>query len=240
MFASLARRNFKIWGTEWPSVPPFDILVQEKGRRLTPVEYVKIFNASKINLNLHSSMERDGVEPFGDFINPRTFELAACGAFQLLDPRLYLPEQLELGKEAVTFRDSREMEQLIDYYLAHPEERQQIAMSSRSRVLREHTYRHRLEDMLGFIYADRYEQLSARAKEGPWPKTLESAERFPELHTRLRNCFERGEDPKLDSLVADIQVGKGELSETEQKLMFLHHIRSQIAYVQTLRRGKAE
>lgn len=34
-------------------------------------------------------MERDGVEPYGDFVNPRTFESAACGAFQLVDSRVF-------------------------------------------------------------------------------------------------------------------------------------------------------
>ena len=62
MFASLANLPFKIWGTEWPECRPFDRLVQEKGRRLAPEEYIKIFNGTKINLNLHSSTERDGVE----------------------------------------------------------------------------------------------------------------------------------------------------------------------------------
>ena len=90
-FAGLANYPFKIWGSEWPSAKPFDRLVQEDSRRVKPEEYVKIFNATDINLNLHSSSERDGVDPSGDFVNPRTFELAACGAFQLCDERSMFP-----------------------------------------------------------------------------------------------------------------------------------------------------
>ncbi len=92
MFATLAQRDFKIWGTEWPGSAPFDKLVQENARRIDPGDYVKIFNASAVNLNLHSSKERDGVEPHGDFVNPRTFELASTGAFQLVDNRTHLRE----------------------------------------------------------------------------------------------------------------------------------------------------
>lgn len=238
MFACLAGRNFKIWGTEWPVCPPFDKLVQDKGRRISPEEYIKIFNASAINLNLHSSMERDGVEPFGDFVNPRTFELAACEAFQLLDNRLHLPENFDVGKEVITFNERREMEDKIDYYLAHPEERSQIAKLARARVLREHTYERRLQEMLGCIYADRFEELRARTYASPWTKTLEAAKPYPELHAKFEKLYEQGDEPTLNGLVVDVQKGKGTLSETEQKLLFLYHVKSQISYVNELREGK--
>jgi hypothetical protein len=32
----------------------------------------------------------------------------------------------------------------------------------------------------------------------------------------------------LDGLIADIVTGQGKLTETEQKLLFMHHVRSQI------------
>ncbi len=240
MFASLARHDFKIWGTEWPTVPPFNRLVQEQGRRLTPEEYIKIFNASVVNLNLHSSMERDGVEPNGDFVNPRTFELAACGAFQLTDNRLLLPELFAVPGEIATFDTRREMQEQIDYYLAHPAERERIAQAARTRVLNEHTYEHRIRQMVSHVLADRYEYLKQRCEQGPWPRTLEAASRFPELRKRFDEIYEAGGDPKLETLVARIQLGKGSLTETEQRLLFLHHIKGQIAYVNELREGKKE
>lgn len=240
MFATLALREFKIWGTEWPGVAPFDRLVQDKGRRITPGEYVKIFNASTINLNLHSSMERDGVEPFGDFVNPRTFELAGCGAFQLVDNRALLPELFEVGREVVTFSDKTELENKIDYYLAHPEERKQVAQAGRVRALRDHTYAQRLRSMLGYIYADRFDELSARLQQGPWRKTLEASASYPELHQRFSALFERGDEPNLQDLVADIQTGKGTLTEAEQRLLFLYHIKTQIAFINDLKEGKRQ
>jgi len=239
-FTRLAQRDFKIWGTEWPNCAPFDRLVQEQGRRLTPAEYVKIFNASTVNLNLHSSMERDGVEPFGDFVNPRTFELASAGAFQLTDNRALLPEMFEVGKEVITFDDAREMEEKIDYYLAHDDERQQVVQAGRARALKDHTYERRLEEMLSYIYADRFEELQNKVKQGPWEKTLDAATPYPELRGRLETAFERGDEPNLESIVADIQTGKGTLTETEQRLLFLHHIKTQIRYINELRDGKSQ
>lgn len=239
-FASLCDLPFKIWGTEWPTCRPFDKLVQEQGRRLTPAEYVKIFNSTQININLHSSTERDSIDVSGDFINPRTFELAACGAFQLVDNRALLPEVFEPGKDLVTFDDVKDLRDKIEYYLAHPEERKEIAASGRRRALNEHTYDHRIKEMLSIIYSSKYETLRVREEASPWARLLSRSKRFTEFHGRCQRAFERGEEPKLDGLVADIVTGKGDLSETEQKLLFLHHIRSQICRMKKEESGKTE
>ena len=235
LFAYLTGYDFKIWGTEWPECRPFDSLVQEKGRRLTPEEYIKIFNASKINLNLHSSTERDGVDPSGDFINPRTFELAACGAFQLIDPRAYLPDIFEAGVDVATFESISELKEKIDYYLHNDEERAAMAMSSRQKVLHKHTYQHRLQEMLSIVYSSHYEHIRNRLQHSPWTGMIEKSKRHPELHDRCKFAFAKGEDPGLDALVADIVMGKGDLTETEQKLLFLFHVSKQ-----TIRMRKEE
>lgn len=228
MFASLAHLPFKIWGSEWPTCRPFSDLVQQDSRRVSPEEYIKIFNASAINLNLHSSSERDGVEPNGDFINPRTFELAACGAFQLVDERTLLPECFEVGKEIVTFKSLPDLLEKIEFYRNNPEERCRIAERARARVLRDHTYDRRLEEMLGVIFASRFQQLQVREQNSPWSKMIDRSGSNSELKRRCEVACQRGEQPTLDALVADIVTGKGKLSETEQKLMFLFHVKKHI------------
>ena len=236
LFALLALKDFKIWGTEWPACLPFTKLVQNEGRRVEVEEYVKVFNASKINLNLHSSSERDGVEEDGDFVNPRTFELAAAGAFQLVDRRKYLAENFLPNKEVAVFSDEHEMLERTEFYLAHPEERQKIVEAGRQRALAEHTYVHRVKKMLEYIYADRFEELKARVEQSPWARTFDAAQPYPELSNRLQKVYDRGDEPLLSSLAGDIQTGKGALSETEQLLLFMHHVKGQISYVRKLRK----
>ncbi len=228
VFASFADMPMKIWGTEWPTCKPFTDLVQEEGRRLTPDEYIKIFNATDININLHSSTERGDVDPSGDFVNPRTFELAACGAFQLVDERALLPELFEAGKELITFKDSKDLRAKIAYYSDKPAERKAIADAGRARVLKDHTYDARLKQMLSYIYGNKFEQLYQRQQTSPWHGMIKRAEKHPELKARCEAASARGELAKLDSLVADIITGQGKLTETEQKLLFLHHLTSQI------------
>jgi len=227
-FASLSDLPLKIWGTEWPTCSPFDKLVQEQGRRLSPQEYVKIFNASDININLHSSREKSGVDPAGDFLNPRTFELASAGAFQLVDARSHLTRAFEPGKEIAVFTDTEDLKAKIDYYLANPEERKAIALAGQQRVLKDHTYENRLNEMLSFIYRNSFEKLKKRQDSSPWSKVLRRARRDPELQARCEKAFKRGEEPNLDGLVSDIMSGAGQLTDTEKKLLFLYHIKDQI------------
>ncbi len=237
MFATLVNRDFKIWGTEWPTGMPFSKLVQDAGRRLEPEEYIKVFNASKINLNLHSSAERDGVEPNGDFVNPRTFELAACGAFQLADERTLMPELFQIGKEMAVFHDRQEMIEQIDYYLARPQERMEIVQASRKRVLAEHTYGQRVKDMLEYIYLDKYEQLKAKQEESQWHKTLRAAEKYPQLEIALQNIYQNNEEPQFKALADKVIAKKGILSEHDQKILFLHHLYTQVATIEGIKNG---
>ena len=57
---------------------------------------------------------------------------------------------------------------------------------------------------------------------------LERSKVDPELEERCKVAFARGEEPTLDAILADIVTGEGKLTPTEQKLLFLHHLRSQI------------
>lgn len=237
MFASLVERDFKIWGTEWPDCMPFTKLVQERGRRLDPDEYVKIFNASTINLNLHSSSERDGVEPNGDFVNPRTFELAASGAFQLVDERSLMSELFDVKNELAVFHDRKEMFDQIDYFLARPEERFNIIQASRKKVLAEHTYQHRVQQMLEYIYQDKFEQLKAKQEEGSWHRTLKAAKQYPELEKSLESIYLSNEEPNFSSLAEKVIAKKGALSEHDQKILFLHHLYTQVATIEGTKNG---
>lgn len=231
VFSGFANMPLKIWGTEWPDMKPFRDLVQESGRRLTPEEYIKIFNATDININLHSSTERGDVDPGGDFVNPRTFELASCSAFQLVDERTLLSEAFEPGKEVITFKNSAELKEKIAYYSDKPEERMRIAEAGRARVLREHTYEIRLKQMLGYIYGSKFEYLHSKQLSSPWNSMIRRADKHPELKSRCQEAFERGDMPRLESLVQGIVTGHGKLSDTEQKLLFLHHLTSQIVHM---------
>jgi spore maturation protein CgeB len=108
----------------------------------TPEEMVVMFNSSKIVLNLHSW--------FGNWnygVNPRLFEANGCGAFQLSDYKEEIPELFEPGKEIALYNDFDELKQRAAFYLSADKERQDIAEKGLARTQKQHTYRHRMEEM---------------------------------------------------------------------------------------------
>jgi spore maturation protein CgeB len=120
--------------------------VAEEGGRISTRDVVKVYNACQVVVNLHTAPPDDSGQV--DYLNPRTFEVAACAGFQLVDKvsggeKLFIP-----GKEMVVFEHPEELPGLVSHYLARPEERFALAQEARRRVLAEHTYYHRMEAVL--------------------------------------------------------------------------------------------
>lgn len=90
---------------------------------------VNLYRRAKIGLNLYRTcVEFTGVRGHvftAESMNPRAYELAACGAFTLSDERAESREKF--GELIPTFRNAAEFERLIRYYLAHDQERASIA-----------------------------------------------------------------------------------------------------------------
>jgi len=217
-FRKLVGHNFKIWGTEWDGDHVLEPLVQMQGKRVSSEECVKIFNATTVNLNLHSSIHSDKLVTGGDFINPRTFELCACGAFQLVDKRTLMDEAFADG-ELATFASMDELMAMIDDYLANPKQREQIAQRGQQRVLREHTYAVRMQTLIDFTT----EQIP------DWPIKKESKSLFPshfpeklkEDINELIHSLNLPEDVGFEDLVWAIRQQQGTLSDLETAVLFL-------------------
>ena len=144
--------GLSIWGADWDPSDPLFRYVREEGRRLSPEDAAKVYRQSEINLNLHSSVYHRGVNPDGDFVNPRTFEIAACAGFQLVDRRTLLPELFITGEEIVLFEDERSCRKLVSHYRTHEGERRTIALAGNKRVLRDHTIDCRMERWLSVLF----------------------------------------------------------------------------------------
>ena len=147
LFQGLTDYDFALWGVDW-DVRELRAHVRRPNERFTHETFRKIVAGSKINVNLHSSTTHPGVNPECDAINPRVYEIAACGGFQLCDPCMGLAHQFDLESELPTYRTLAELREKIAFYLEHADERKAIAARCRERVLKEHTYVHRAEAML--------------------------------------------------------------------------------------------
>lgn len=148
------------WGPGWPN------------GRLEFEDMVATFSDSRINLNLTASSNDPSVPRVvrgvlnrtyppalrwvgrgSDQIKGRTFEIPACGGFQLTSAVDDLESYFVEGEEVVVFRSKPELVELARRYLADEPARAAIAEAGHRRVLAEHTYEHRFRailDALGF------------------------------------------------------------------------------------------
>ena len=147
-FSQFLDDGFQIFGEDWDrhKIPPVAI----GDRRVTESEAYRIYQSSLININLHSS-PFPGEFGGGDFVNPRTFELAGLGAFQLTDMRKLMTLHFDPATEVVALTSWADMKWAVEYFLRHGEERKAYAKNARARVLKEHTYRRRAEEIIEIL-----------------------------------------------------------------------------------------
>ncbi|MEX1030829.1 MAG: glycosyltransferase [Paenibacillaceae bacterium] len=156
----LLNRKVIISGWWWDRLNNFSKLSNsiKLGHWMTPEETACYYNGAKIIINLHRSIHDDSINvntskkipPLS--VNPRTFEIASCGAFQLSDFRPETDQLYSIGTEIVTFTSHNELKHKIDYYLRNEEERQSIALNGLARTRRDHTYHKRLSTMLSILF----------------------------------------------------------------------------------------
>lgn len=226
-FHGLLDYDFKVWGTEWDLNSEVGLRLQNKNVRLEPGEYIKIFSASRINLNLHSSTMHAGIDPVGDFVNPRVFEIAACGGFSLVDNRDELPPLMEPGREIETFSTLAELREKVEYYLGRQDDRRKIAQAGRKRVLEDHTFEYRMEELLKIIILNEGDSLGGGA-EKKYPRNvvknmMEEGADDAELVKFLEN-FNPIKKFNIEKAVEKINGGNGALDRAELILLMMNQL----------------
>ena len=103
-----------------------------------------VFKQSRINLNFTLRNIKSGI-PL------RAFDIMGSGGFLLTNFQADFQEHFIPGKDFVYYEDRRDLLQKISYYLLHEDERKTIAKSGHDKVAAEHTYRHRVHEMLQAI-----------------------------------------------------------------------------------------
>lgn len=134
--------DLAIWGRGWQKSTDQRILGAYRGRDIRGTMKAKAIGASAISLNPH--------HPLNDIngVNRRTFDIAACGGFQLADHKPDMATVYDVDREIVCYRTLEDLKALIAHYLAHPDERRAIAEAAYLRTLRDHTYEVRAQQIL--------------------------------------------------------------------------------------------
>lgn len=104
-------------------------------------ELPRVYANAKININLFHVQCMHS-------LNPRVYDVLACGGFLLTQFSPALKDEFVIGKDLVVFHSRDEMLEKARYYLAHPKERAEIAASGQQRALAKCRYDDRIRTLL--------------------------------------------------------------------------------------------
>jgi hypothetical protein len=151
LLCQLVRRcpnlDLRIYGSRWlesshsPELGP-----HIRGFPLFGSQYARALRAARISLAIMSGRVEGVIQ--GDETSTRTYEIPACGGFMLHERTPELLELYEEGREVAAFSSIEELASKIEYYLAHPEERDAIARAGHLRCVPAYSYDERMKEIL--------------------------------------------------------------------------------------------
>ena len=136
-----ADRKMDVWGSGIDSLSKESPLRSVFHGESWALDMYDVLRNAKIAINHHIDLAEASAN------NMRLFEATGVGTMLLTDWKANLGEMFEPGREVVTYRSARECAEMISYYLAHEDERREIARAGQLRTLNEHTYYHRMQEL---------------------------------------------------------------------------------------------
>ncbi|MBN1577550.1 MAG: glycosyltransferase [Chitinispirillaceae bacterium] len=146
MIRSLIERypGFRVYGEQgW--------LQELPDGRLGTVKYYDtlcaVYRRAKITIDINRMVIRNG-------FTQRAFDVPASGGFLITSAKPVVYEYFVTSgpaREIAVFRSRKELIELVDYYLAHEDERLAIAQRGLKKVVTRHTYDHRIAEMFRVI-----------------------------------------------------------------------------------------
>ena len=115
--------------------------VNNKGSARSLDEMPKIFNLSKINLNMTMRSIQTGL-PL------RIFDIVSAGGFCMTNYQEELPELFDIGVDLEAYSSLEELVDKCSYYLSHEDERKRIALNGYEKAKTVHNIRNRVAQMI--------------------------------------------------------------------------------------------
>lgn len=135
---STTSHDFSVYGEGWEQYIDKKFI---KGEFIPNNILNQFYSSCNILLNDHWAEMRDL-----DFPSNRLFDALACGAFIISDD---IPSANDLFKNnIVTYKDSKDLDEKIEFYLNHKSERDKKRKAGREIVLANHTFDNRADEII--------------------------------------------------------------------------------------------
>jgi spore maturation protein CgeB len=109
------------------------------------IDMYQVLRDSHVTINQHEWWAEDHAN------NLRLYEATGVGTLVITDAKSDLAALFEPDREVAVYRSTQECRELVDYFLTHPSERNAVAAAGQRRTLREHTYAHRMEELVSML-----------------------------------------------------------------------------------------
>ena len=157
VFPLKSKYDLKLYGQDWTVIDRTKGLAQKVGQyfnipllkslqkpKLDLNDERKIYSSSMISINIHEDYQKY----FGGDCNERTFKIPVCGGFEITDDVACIRNYFKDGVEIIIARSVDDWFDKIEYYLKNPEKRMPIIEAGRNKVLEQHTYHRRAEQII--------------------------------------------------------------------------------------------
>jgi spore maturation protein CgeB len=156
--------QIKIWSPRTNHLPAASPILRSYVGSIWGVEMYQVLRDSVLTLNHHGD-----VPNYAN--NMRLFEATGIGTLLVTDWKKNLHEMFEPGKEVVCYRRREECAEMLQYYLEHDKEREEIAHAGQQRTLRDHTYYQRMQALVDLV------ERHLRQRSGPQRISYSAAKR---------------------------------------------------------------
>lgn len=140
-----ANIDIALFGVPDVRFPKPEIVKNFRNEYITGERKAEVLLGSKIVFNNFHYAEIESA-------NVKYFEIAGIGAFQICDYKPVLHEYSKIPVENYTYKSIDEAIELINFYKNNREERYRISQEQRTHFLENHTYEHRMIEMLKIIF----------------------------------------------------------------------------------------
>lgn len=134
------------WRAVWRELPGLASAAHFLPRLDYYEDLPRFYPMSSVSLNCTSRQMKGAV-------NQRVFDVPACGGFVLTDRREQLDRLFETGREVLVYDAPEEIPELAARCLKDRALRERVGAAARARILAEHTYEHRLQELLAVMRA---------------------------------------------------------------------------------------
>ena len=117
------------WSRLAEGSPLIDLVEDEYSESINNIDAVTLYQSSLMSFNLYRKQHTHSYD--GNSCGPREIEMAATGLFFLRETR---PESDQLFPMLPTFQNPKELQEGIQYWIAHPDERNKRAEQARLAV----------------------------------------------------------------------------------------------------------